>query len=156
MTTNKPKRKEIKCVGKGLVMSFVSRNNDLGGYWAIGILKNKVHEKGLSTLELDLTKGTVNFELSYSDFLIHKYQEKLKFLVAAKGFSFDPIKSAVIRLNFFSTEPLKFELSKLLGRGSLFTCIVDISDDLGRSYSYEYKGLCDFHDPKNERRRRIN
>ena len=49
-----PAKKRLTNIANGLCGSFISRNNDLDGYWAIGKLRSLADQHGQSTVVLDL------------------------------------------------------------------------------------------------------
>ena len=50
-----PRRRELKDLAAGIALKFISRNNDLRGYWALGILFKDLSEIGATCLSLNLT-----------------------------------------------------------------------------------------------------
>jgi hypothetical protein len=59
-------RKLFLGFASGLVSRFVSRNNDIRGYWGVGILSRDVHGTGGATVEFDLLKAHRRAHLSRS------------------------------------------------------------------------------------------
>jgi hypothetical protein len=55
-------RKNIKGVALGLLGTFVSRNNDIDGYWDIGVLRLYSEKHHLSTLTFDLLNSLNSLE----------------------------------------------------------------------------------------------
>jgi len=52
-------RKEFKAIAHGLVESFISRNNDVSGYWGIGKLYSHIVSTGVKDLKIDLIQRTI-------------------------------------------------------------------------------------------------
>jgi hypothetical protein len=50
--------KNLKGIAGGILGSFLSRNNDLDGYWGMGILRLLAQEHGVEMVYLDLLAGT--------------------------------------------------------------------------------------------------
>ena len=57
---NMARRKEIKGIIDGLISSFISRNNDLNGYWAMGKLCGFLIQSNSRVLTLELMKNGIN------------------------------------------------------------------------------------------------
>jgi len=52
-----PHRGELKCLADGLIDSFMSRNNDSAGYWALGLLYSHALELQKKIVTLTLLGG---------------------------------------------------------------------------------------------------
>lgn len=52
------RRSELKVIAYDLLASFVSRNNDLDGYWALGFFQAYLQDGGPDVLLFDLLNGT--------------------------------------------------------------------------------------------------
>ena len=50
----------LKSIGDGILSSFVSRNNDVYGYWGIGKLYNWMLASKSMTIKIDLLKNTID------------------------------------------------------------------------------------------------
>jgi hypothetical protein len=48
------RRKEFKNIANGLICSFVSRNNDVYGYWGIGKLYSHMLKSKTMTIEINI------------------------------------------------------------------------------------------------------
>jgi len=79
-----PHRNELKGISAGIASSFISRNNDVDGYWAIGILYKIASESGDNKFTLNLLSGesSPNFKYSnrvsqpYHNYLINQLEKK--------------------------------------------------------------------------------
>lgn len=47
------RRRELKCVASGIAQYCVSRNNDLGGYWGLGVLYRLAQKMAVDSLQVD-------------------------------------------------------------------------------------------------------
>ena len=52
-------RHNLRGVADGTLQTFVSRNADVGGYWAVGVLCRLALEAGVTTVVIDLLSGEV-------------------------------------------------------------------------------------------------
>ena len=71
------RKSTLKNILNGLLSSFVSRNNDVNGYWGIGKLYSLMINKQVHKVEIDLMNNTI---IPYSTdfyFRISKYSELL-------------------------------------------------------------------------------
>ena len=58
-----PRRRELKGVAYGMAGKFVSRNTDLDGYWAIGVMYRSANDNGTDRFVLNLLTGRINSEM---------------------------------------------------------------------------------------------
>ncbi|MBU0633149.1 hypothetical protein KKA17_10950 [bacterium] len=144
-----PRRKELKSVVEGMATSFISRNNDIDGYWGMGKLYKKAYEMNTNTLILDLypleesIENDINSATKfYYDFLMRQLE--------VRGFKKGIIRTASVILSFQCCSPT--ELEKLYKNvwGEPFLCKVVINDDLGKTYTYIARSCCRKYDPVRE------
>jgi len=138
------RRRELKGIASGLAQHCVSRNNDQGGYWALGlILKAAIeHQEYDFTVDI-MSDAALRPELE--TFRRH-FQEK---------FSGDEC-----RLNeYISGFVVDFGIALHSYAGARkgiveyrVTCRVHIVDDLGKSWTASAAAYCYPHDPALERR----
>jgi hypothetical protein len=92
---------EIKNVASGLYGSFISRNNDVAGYWGIGKLCLLVQNRKTTTVQLDLLARTITPESPETTKLLAGYRLLLQEHLSAQGI---PIRWVVSQtLNSTST-----------------------------------------------------
>ncbi|MEM7430484.1 MAG: hypothetical protein AAF351_00965 [Pseudomonadota bacterium] len=141
------RRKELANVVHGLYGSFISRNNDVDGYWGIGKLCAFASEAESGTVRIDLFSKTCEPATSEFQQLIEYYWSKL--------LSYPPSRFAVAAKIDINFEPPRPEEKRVPINtwGSLFELTVTITDDKGRAYSRSGHGRCAPHDPKLESRR---
>ena len=69
-----PTRKDLKGISAGIAYSFSSRNNDIDGYWAMGILYKVASEAGTKKFKLNLLSGESDPSFKYSRKVASPYQ----------------------------------------------------------------------------------
>ena len=55
-----PRRKEIKGIAAGFVSHFISRINDINGYWAMGILHKYALNNLSTSVEIDVLTHVIS------------------------------------------------------------------------------------------------
>ncbi|MGC5026839.1 hypothetical protein ACLQ3K_18990 [Tsukamurella sp. DT100] len=130
-----PRRRELEDVCRGIATSFGSRNNDIAGWWGIGVL---CREAGPSGVDLDLRADT------HADPLARKYGEQFVRQLSARRIPGEWVDSVALALRF-TPDPVD-------GRFWQYTVTVRIRDDRGRTWSAIDAGRCWAHDPSLERR----
>jgi hypothetical protein len=144
-------RKELKCVAKGLYGSFISRNNDVEGYWGIGRLSLFAQNQMLNVVEIDLLQSSILPQTRAFDWLVSGFCSRLRTQLGSKGIPRVWITSANITIDFNpSAYPKKYPPQ--LTWGKLFQLEVGIVDDKGKNYIHRGYGHCSPHDPSRERR----
>lgn len=125
--------------------AFVSRNNDVGGYWALGKLYKLAQTSGLSEIRVDLVGSAL--EPSSPEFadMVRDFRQMLVGQVAARRLSGEWLKAADIRVTFSGKKSAR-------GSGDMFECLVTLTDDLGRRHEARGSGACWAHDPDKERK----
>lgn len=134
--------RHIKGIAYSLLDNFVSRNNDLDGYWAIGKFYRMAVEREILTLDFDL------LSLDITDFTTRFYHHKLLGYLDRWQLPHNLVVKANIKLLFED---------KIKDRSPLqnFTCYVIIADDRGIEYRAVSKGYCRPHNPQLELCRNI-
>ncbi|ENW17113.1 Uncharacterised protein [Acinetobacter haemolyticus] len=120
--------RDLKGLACGLADTFISRNNDIQGYWGIGMLHLELKNRGETHVELNLLseQGVPNGVAS--DAAASRYSTYLANRLAGR-----PLASALITVEFGSfggyPEP-QFSSS-----GHPFVCIVRLVSATGKEYS---------------------
>jgi len=148
-----PRRRQLKGVAAGIASSFISRNNDLDGYWSLGILYKSISETGVFVITLNLLTGESSPEFKSSKRVVRPYYEYLLKQIENNGFEIFQISSAIVEIEFNTTQS-KMLLCRYTW-GDPFVCRVSITDDLNKKHVYEDHGCCRKHDPNKERRRYV-
>lgn len=134
------RRRELKALACGMATYCVCRNNDIGGYWGLGVLCLYAQEIAASELSLEiLSEEPVALpQRAVRDNLRERFRSRLLLEKATEIF----VK--------FAFEPsLKAEIHGMKYRG---TCTVCIKDDLGVSRTASASQLCNPHNPKFEQK----
>jgi len=130
------KRKELKNIMTGILSSFISRNNDVNGYWGLGKIYAFMIRNELSSIEIDLLARTINPYYDEFNYRLKFYADKLEENVEKRFLHMSNISEASIYL---------FDINKneLLLKAT-------IKDDLNRIFSIEEKVYCSPHTPSVE------
>ncbi len=144
-----------------MVHSFASRNNDLGGYWGIGVLHLYARQAGELTITLDLLEGTFNppaarllaiYGKPDIKALISQYKAMLYALLHKRKVPESWVVEAVFSIEFES-ETGTPAYPKIGENAQAFVCRLSIKDDLGRERVFRIDGWCWPHDPWRETKR---
>lgn len=142
------RRRELGNIANALACSFVTRNNDVDGYWELGKLYK---EFGSGDVILDLLNGSMKPQnemfLPLLEFWQFKFHQHLK----SRSIPTDWVSSARIKVTFNAEfiHKLHFFGSAL---GNPCTCVCEIATDYGRSYTVIKGTNCCPHNPEKESR----
>lgn len=145
------RRRDLKGIAGGIAGSFVSRNNDVDGYWAMGLLCELSRHMNISSITIELE----NPELSRpATDLVNRisggYRKMLHHMLAQRGLEVRMVKRAYISVEFGTSGGLP--TPPLNTWGGPFLCTVGITDDLGQERTVDVAGRCGPHDPRKESR----
>lgn len=143
------RRKELKNVASGLYGSFISRNNDVAGYWGIGKLCLLAQASETTTVQLKLLTETIAPESPQFAKLLAGYHSILQKHLSARGIPFNWVVSANIELDFKPEDSPKKHVP-IVSWGNLFKLSVAIIDDKGKEHAVFGFGYCGPHNPKKE------
>jgi hypothetical protein len=143
------RRKLLKNVASGLCGSFISRNNDVAGYWGLGKLRSLAQRHQTTTVSLDLLARSITPHDEQFSKLISGYRVRFAKQLNSKNISESLITSATIHVDF---EPAMHEQTRIpmATWGKPFKLSVEIVDDERRSHSVSNYGYCAPHDPTRE------
>jgi len=140
-----------KNTASGLLGTFTSRNNDIDGYWGIGILRLFAYRHKLSTLTLDLLNRRLSFlpesPVGYAEEI---YQKWLRSSLKKSKIDIGEVIRADINLRFSTFEEFPDVIRDT--RGEPYVCTVTIVRRGERTYTASKVGCCALHDPKKDRR----
>jgi len=142
------KRKELKNIASGLYGSFISRNNDVRGYWGVGKLCLAAQRHHTNVVHLDLLSQSNSLMSAEFDKLVVGYQDKLQKHLESRHLPSKCVVSAVIQLDFSPEYPERYV--PIETRGNLFKLSVLIIDDRGKDHRVEGFSYCGSHDPSKE------
>ena len=143
------RRRELKNIASGLLCSFISRNNDVGGYWGIGKLCLLAQDGATTGVELDLLSETVHPKSTEFSKLLQGYRSFLQRHLAARGIPDCWIASATIELDFSPKEQTEKQVP-IITWGKLFKLSVTILDDRGRKHTVSTYSYCAPHNSRKE------
>jgi hypothetical protein len=139
-----PSYKHLKGVAAGLAGTFVSRNNDIGGYWAIGIIYDEVADSGCSEITFNLQDAQVSPQVKCAGLMLSRYRETTDRMLQNLGLSWDDLTSVNVNIRFASDT--KSNDSGMMSEfGDLFCCKVAISDADSRTWSVKIESWCHRH-----------
>ncbi len=139
----------LKNIASGLLGTFVSRNNDIDGYWALGILRLIAEKKELYQIDLNLIES--DSKNRYIKYCEKNYSDWLQKTLERYDLSLPSLLSAKIYLRFensFDTYPNLIKDT----RGLPYVCTVELGDTTGKLYTVVKVGVCSPHDPRKEYR----
>ena len=147
-----PRRKLLKSVASGLLGSFLSRNNDYDGYWALGLLYQLALERETRSISIELIGNTNNSTPTNPliDEISTRYRALFISMLEKAGFNKGNALTVVIELEFGTARKIHFQHFRTHGE-ALF-CSVTITDEQQHAWRVEGGGKCAPHDPAKESR----
>lgn len=133
----------------GLLGTFVSRNNDIDGYWGLGILRSTVEARGGQQVEINLLSADSQngpIELSKK-----KYRSWLEKSLTKQGLAISSLSVAQIKVRFATSFEEFPEVIKDT-RGLPYECTVEIGRGAEKLYAARKVGVCATHDPSKDRK----
>ena len=141
------RRRELNDVADGLLNSFISRNNDVYGYWGIG----KLYSQMLRTISLKINIDLIDKTISPSNdeylLLISDFSNRLYFLIDRKKLHKKHVTKAEIVLSGIESEQQSRYGNLTPNR---MNCKVIITDDLLKAHVSETNIWCREHNPATE------
>ncbi len=144
---NVTRRKELNGVAAGLVGSFVSRNNDVGGYWALGQLRSLADAKHVAEIRLDILHGSAAPDAHLSAIVAERYGWMLQRQLLGRRIQPAWVQRAEISLAFQIDEA---DVPAWASYGEPFRCTALLVDDRGGEHQRSVVGRCAPHDPARE------
>lgn len=134
------RRIELQGIVHDVLAAFISRNNELSGYWALGQLRTWTEDEGAGTLEIPLVGGGLAALNSETFPISHRFAAMLQVLMKSQNLPAEWVQDAR-----FSVELAAFDR---------LNCSLRVVSDLGRSFEFSRVLLVRRHDPRRELRRR--
>ena len=141
------RRNAFKGIVNDVASSFVSRKNDVGGYWGIGMLHSLARDNSTSKVRIDLSEASCAALPVFAS-LIRRYRSMIEGQAAAKDLRFQA-----------SSIEIEFDLPRdrsgadfCMGDETPFRCSLTIVDDRGKAWSHIISGCSRPHDPALESR----
>jgi hypothetical protein len=133
-----PRRIDLKGFAYGVLGSFVSRNNDVSGYWGIGKLYSHALRNGVKSVKIDLLSRDISpYDEEFKQ-IISEYSEMLMKNCAKRNIPLSWVQEVHVYVEFNE------ELNR---RGNPFRCTCEITTDLGRKFAAQVLGRCGPHNP---------
>jgi len=145
------RRGRLQNIAQGLLGTFVSRNNDIDGYWGLGILRLYAKKNASATLKIDLLEKSDHL---FSDSPVHvakiNYQKWLNKTLSKLRIEITQIHEAEIDIRFATFE----EFPKVIRntRGEPYVCSVKLGSG-ETSVVASKTGVCEIHDPTKDLQR---
>lgn len=146
------RRREFVGIAKAVLASFISRNNDVGGYWGIGRLCRHAQALGVATLDIDLLDAAGKSPGADFDPIIGEFRRMFLQQCEAQPVPLEWLRSARISIRFDGTV-LNASPDETAPRDMSFTCSVILEDDTGKTRQSSASGHCWPTDPATEYRR---
>jgi hypothetical protein len=140
-------RRELLDVAAAVAGSFVSRNNDVNGYWGIGVLRSYADRNRIRSLRFDILEGAPEPRSDPPALVADAYRRVLARQLAIRKISPDIVTKAEVVLTFDPDAP---NTSSAPTYGAPFSCTVRLTDHLGREFEGIRIGCCAPHNPGRE------
>ena len=149
------RRSQIKGIAGNIAQWCLSRNFDCEGYWAIGQLYAYAEANGQSEIVLDLVEEFIPAEVKdlNNTTVIKLVSDFLQKNLDASKIPSDWLKEVKVTFKFNTKYQHKYHCWGSGLGGKPFVCTVEITTDLGRTYSKEYGCNVWVHNTKRESRR---
>jgi len=140
-----PRRRELRGAAHGLLGAFVSRNNDVGGYWALGKLYKHAEATGVAEVRVDMVRSIITPPNAQFAGMVEYFHQMLSRQLASRALPSDWLSAAEITVQFTGQNDAKEP-------GDMFECLVSLTDDRGRQHQARASGSCWAHSPFRESR----
>ena len=130
----------------------LSRNNDVDGYWALGLLYQLALDRETRSITIELN-GNSSKSLPRNpllDEISMRYRALFISMLEKTGFNPSNVLVIVIELEFGTARKVAYQ--HLRTHGDPFFCSVTITDDQRHQWRVEQGGKCAPHDPVKEAR----
>ena len=145
------RRRRMKGIGANVARKFSSRNNDVDGYWAMGVFYRLCANHGVNEFTLDFLSGKSSPHANFSEDVAASFRELLCRQMRKNGLAKSQLAAAFARVEF-DRESASTELRRRKVWGDPFDCHIVLVDDLGKQRACSTRGYCWMHDPARERR----
>lgn len=145
-------RRHFKGIIRSLHDKFLARNNDLDGYWSLGVLyKDSALAGESSEVTINLLQCTSLPELSYIGDICRPFNKFICEQLDHYGLSLKLINVIEIKISFNVSKITK-EQTMSSAWGEIFKVKVELIDDLNKKYTCESQGWCWRNNPDKEQR----
>lgn len=144
-------RRRLKTIASNIAGNFISRNNDVDGYWALGLLYETASKSPDNKITIDILSGHSVPDYQYSDYISCKYRDI--FFKQAKNNHIDLKHTCEFKIELtFNVNPTAKQVMFRATWGEPFICKVIFVDDLNNERSYAIRSWCGIHNPNREHR----
>ena len=147
-----PTRRAQRGIVHGIARSFVSRNNDYRGYWALGMLRSYAVEQGLDEVVIQLKPARESSGSPLLAYLEDRYRAMLDRLLLSAGLPLDAVLNAVVRVGFTVPDAIAAKVPRSTW-GEPVAVEVLLTDDLNKMRSHSAYTRCGAHNPIREQKR---
>ena len=136
-------------IAGGLAGSFVSRNNDYRGYWALGQLRSLSEQLGVDEIRVQI-RPLAQERMPLIAAVASRYARMLARLVERAGHPDAAVVEALIVVRLAPDAPADTTRPRTWGKA--IACDVRLVDDCGKQASAGCITFCGPHDPSQEQR----
>jgi hypothetical protein len=144
-----PGSRALKSIANGLVETFMSRNNDVFGYWGIGQIQRELEGYPDMVVELDLLHEKAAPDGQIARELAMHYSVYLFKSLARDGFASSAVTTAKVLVEF---DTVRTPGTAVGFTWRAFDCKVVLASRSGRVFSAARAGSSHAHDPGHEHR----
>ena len=130
--------KKLNHIAAGVLASFVGRNNDVGGYWALGVLYREAASNG-NTVALDLLAPDTAAPSPAAASAARHYAQFLHGALQRQGLAADTLAQARIAVAFNTTAPAHVHYTSV---GDIFACSITLAGTHGSIAERTVYGRC--------------
>ena len=146
------RRRQLKGVAAGVLGHFVSRNNDIDGYWVLGLLYAELLAGQNTGVRIELLAPPQSELGELGLTLAERFRRFLTQQLEGKKLHLSQLRSAAIDVSFkLSATDARWTARPSArhegGWGEPFHCQVLLTDDLGKRYAASHRGWCGVHAP---------
>ena len=145
------RRSELQGIANALNESFVSRNNDVNGYWAMGQLKSLATDTRTTSMHFYLTHLEKETHCALYNDIVCRYAKLLARLLRQQQLHDAWISEAFILITF-ELNTADHRQYHITAQGEPFQSHCQLLDDMGRHYSSTLYGQCFPHSTAHELR----
>lgn len=144
------RRRELKVIAGAIAHSFISRNNDVDGWWALGLLCRLAQDRHTANVTIDLV-GPESIAPTHPviESIRSHYGNVFRDMLAQRELPDELVSLARISIEFGASG---YYRTPVYGRGEPFLCTVSITDDREQDRKVTVLGKCNPHDPMREHR----
>ena len=135
------KRSQFWQVARGVLTSFASRNNDVRGFWGIGVLARITQNQGLGQIELPLYPTPLRSPEPVLSALATRYADLLAAKLLMAGVPAAWLASAKLVFSFPAAAPTQHHLGAS-APGQPFECRLEVTDERQCFKSFAWSGWC--------------